>query len=316
MGVSKWLKNQIAGIAFAMSSVEKNAFNQKGDSLEKSITQEQKHSQGTLADSLINGVVTAEVEALRWRTYKILEAAQAFTTQILYDDNGKPFIKHVQYDKKNILKNIKQDSFDNYPLDMVVDNAPITVGGFEAIDDDNLTLTTNPILNYNVDGEIISATHGEINSIEHNANKPTNPIIIYREGLPKFQIENFTKKLHIRNINNVQKLLEFYISKYPDTENRTTRLLISEIKKAIENPRASNMLDIKEVSFISYQTIGVRDFLEFRYKIKVFDKIIEYDGYYIIKFKADIIVDGFNILEEYRVKSLDEKYEKKEKKKQ
>ncbi len=316
MGVGKWLKKQGCAIAFAMSSVEKNAFSQRGDDLNKNINQERRHSQGTLADSLVNGVVTAEVENLRWRTYKVLEATQSWRTELTYDGEGNEIYKHVEYDRKDVLKKTKQDPFDTYSLEIVVDNASITIGTFEAIDDDNITLTLNPIINQQIIGVNTSATHGTINRTEHNARKAEKPIKIYREGLPKFQIEDFATKLHIRTINETEKLLEFYISKYPNDDNRTTRLLISDIKKAIENPRSSSILDILEVGFITYKTVGVKDFLEFQYKITSFDKIVEFNGNYVIKFKANVLVNGLNILEQYRVKSLDEKYEKKEKKKQ
>lgn len=316
MGVGKWLKRQGSAIAFAMANVEKNAFSQKGDDLNKNITQERRHTQGTLADSLVNGVVTAEVEALRWRTYKVLEATQSWTTELSYDNEGNKIIKHVEYNRKDILEKTKQDPFDTYNLEIVVDNSPITIGAFEAMDDDNITLTLNPIINQQINGVDTSATHGTINSTEYHARKAEKPIKVYREGLPKFQIEDFTTKLHIRTINETEKLLEFYISKYPSEDNRTTRLLISDIKKAIENPRTSNMLDILEVGFISYKTVGVKDFMEYQYKIISFDKIIEFNGNYVLKFKANVLVNGLSIVEQYRIKSLDEKYEKKEKKKQ
>ena len=76
----------------------------------------------------------------------------------------------------------------------------------------------------------------------------------------------------------------------------------------------ANMLDIKNVSFVTYKTIGASDYLEYEYKITSFDKIIEFNGNYVIKFIADITIDGKDILEEHRVESLDKKYANKEKK--
>lgn len=318
MGVGQWLKNQAAAIAFSMSNIEKNALGQTGDNLEKNINQEQRHNQGSLMDSLVNGVITAEVEALRWRTYKVLEAAQIWTTEIVgYDKKGKPIIKHVEFDKTKVLSNIKQDPFDEYKLELVIDNAPVTISIKDALNtlDDDSVMFTEPTKRYDDNGSVTGATHGEIAFVRNNVDTNERPIKVYREGLPKFQIEDFTTKLHIRSINKTEKLLEFYISKYPDEDRRTTRLLISDIKKAIENPRAANMLNIKEVGFITFKTIGVRDFLEYQYSITSFDKIVEHKGNYIIKFKADILVNGDDILEKYRNEELDVKYEKKERRK-
>ncbi len=315
MGVGKWLKNQATAIAFALSSVEKNSFSQNGGNLDNDINQEQRHNQGTLADSLINGVVTAEVEALRWRTYKVLEAANNWRTEITYDKDGKRISNHVQYDNKAILSGIKQDTFDDYNLEMVVINAPINLSVIDMLDDDTITFTDSPTVFFDERLKQEVTRHGEISMSDISTNKNERPIKIDREELPKFQIEDFTIKLHVRDISKTEKLLEFFINKYPDENNRTTRLLISDIKKAIENPRASNMLNIKEVGFITYKTIGVRDFLEYQYKITSFDKIIEFGPNYVIKFKAEVLVDGESVVEKYRNDELDTKYKNKESKK-
>ena len=45
------------------------------------------------------------------------------------------------------------------------------------------------------------------------------------------------------------------------------------------------------------------------------DKIIEFNGSYVIKFIGNVKLNGNNILDEHRVVELDEKYNNKEKKK-
>jgi hypothetical protein len=130
----------------------------------------------------------------------------------------------------------------------------------------------------------------------------------------KFQIENFAKKMNVRTISETEKLLEFYVSKYSDEDNRKSSLFLSEIKKAINNPRATDFLDILSVTFVSYNTTGVRDMLDFEYKITKFDKLVEFDGYYVIKFKSEVIKNGESLIDKYREVELDKKYENKEKK--
>ena len=137
---------------------------------------------------------------------------------------------------------------------------------------------------------------------------------IIRDEATSFFLENFTKKLVVRKINKNQRLLEFYVSAYPDEYNRTSRLFISAIKKAIEKPYNSNMLEFNAVEFITYKSLGVSDFLEFQYEIESFDKIIEFSGHYVIKFIANVKINGRDIMEEHRVESLDKKYEQKAKK--
>jgi len=127
-------------------------------------------------------------------------------------------------------------------------------------------------------------------------------------------LEHFTKKLHVRKINETERLLEFFTSIYPDEYFRTSRLFISEIKKIIENNKKSSLTDINSVNFVTYKSIGVNDYLEFKYSDVSFDKIVEYNGFYIIKFKASVVINGKDIFDDYKRDELDLKYENKEKK--
>ena len=104
------------------------------------------------------------------------------------------------------------------------------------------------------------------------------------------------------------------MSIYPDEYDRTSRMFLSELKRVIKNPRISDMIEISGVGFTTYKSIGVKDFHQYQYKITGFDKVVEFNGHYVIKFKADVIVNGEYLLEKYRLKELDEKYSKKESK--
>lgn len=318
MDINKWFKKKIITISLAMSGVEKNAFGQNAGKLDSSINHEQKHSKGTLADSLKEGRITQEVMNLRWRTYKILRAVDGYKTEIIgYDEDDMPITKTVLVDKMKGLDKIKVDKFDDYKLVMVVDNTPIVTSGNDSMDNDKIILLDEAEITYNDKGEAISATHGEISGDEYYATTKSDlPITIIRETTPKFEIETYTKRLNIRKVDETKRLLEFYVSKYPDEYDRRSRFFISDVKKAIENPRVSSILDIKEVAFVSYKTIGSEDFLAYQYKVLNFDKIVDFNGYYVIKFIVEVILNGKDILEEHRVTELDNKYEKKEKKKQ
>lgn len=322
--ISKWLKRQSAYLSLAVAGVEKNALGQKGDALEKTISQERRHSQGTLADSLKQGQVTQEVMDLRWRTYKILNAVENYKAEIVdyvksIDEDGNeiilPVTKVTKVDKKRGLSKVKIDNFDSYPLEMVVDNTEITLDGSDAMKD--VKAFDSAVINKDDKGEIISASHGEVSAEEYFAKlKGETPVKINRSALPKFELERFTKKVCVRTINETERLLEFYVSMYPDEFNRTSRLFISDVKKAIENPRQADFLYFDGIEFITYKTIGVDDFLHYTYTDIKFDKIVEYNGHYIIKFKANIGINAHNIFEQYKQEDLEKKYENKEKKKQ
>lgn len=317
--IINWVRSKLATLALATASVEKDMFKQTSVELEGSIGYVQRHNQGTLADSLNRGEITQEVKELRWRLFKVLEASDKMIVNSMSTDSegyhDLDVKKSTSATIKRGLKKIKLDTHDDYPLEMVIDNKEITLSGTDIISNDN-------IKEYDLDERIGSvktgeehktATLGEISNDDyHSSVKTDRPLKIIRDLRPKFDIETFTNKLNVRIINDVDRLLEFYVSIYPDEYNRKSRLFLSEVKKIIKNPRTSGMLDIKGVGFTTYKDVGVKDFHQFHYEIKEFDKIVEFDGYYVIKFKSEVILNGEYLLEKYRLNKLDEKYKNKE----
>lgn len=318
--VKNWFRRQAAALALATASVEKDVLGQSSEELEGTIGHEQRHNQGTLADALDRGEITQEVKELRWRMFKVLEASDKMIVSSLgVDEEGYHTLDIEKPDPVGmqvLLRKVKVDEHDDYPLEMVIDNKVITLGGMDAVNEGMKI--------YDLDerkasvGELSgssTATLGEItNDAYQSSIKADKPVKIIRDIRPKFEIEKFAKKLNVRKINDKEKLLEFYVSIYPDEYDRRSRLFLSELKRAMNNPRVSDILDILGVGFTTYKSIGVKDFHQFQYQVTEFDKIVEFNGHYVIKFKADVIVNGEYLLEKYRLQELDEKYNKKESK--
>lgn len=313
--IKNWFNRKIAIMSLAIGNVEKNMLGQNGETLSSDVNQVQRHTQGQLADSLVHGEITQEVIDLRWRMYKVIRETDNVTAEITgYDDNGMPIVKTKKKNKKIALNKIKLDEHDDYKLEMVITNDEIVIGGNQAMGNDNISVFDEVLESYNEHGDLVK-THGSIDSIEYFAtNKSERPIMIKRNSLPNFYLENFTTKLNVRIINDSERLLEFYVSKYPDEYNRTSRLFISELKKIMTESIKSTLLDFETVNFITYKNIGVDDFLEFEYDVLEFDKIIDFNGSYVLKFKAIIKTNGDDIFEKHRVAELDKKYEQKLKK--
>ena len=313
--IKNWLANQIARIMFSVSNVEKNALGQNGQTLETDVNKHQRLTQGQVADSLINGEITQEVLNLKWRTYKIIKATEGVKSTITgYDDDGMPIVKTTKRNPRLGLKKVKVDAFDDYKLEMVLDNSEISLSTTESMGNENLSILDSVLENYDDDGNLVSVSHATINANELMATeKGERPIKITRPAPPNFFIENLTKKVNVRKIKKNQRLLEFYVSKYPDEYNRTSRLFLSAIKKVMEGTHQT-FLELDEVEFITYKTIGVEDFLLFKYNNIKFDKIIEFNGFYVIKFKCHVEINGHDILDEHKVVELDNKYNQKAKK--
>ena len=81
---------------------------------------------------------------------------------------------------------------------------------------------------------------------------------------PPFIFEFDPEKHDIRKISETEKLLEFYVSVYPDEYNRTSRLFISAIKKVL-NGKKEVFLEFDSVEFITDKTIGSDNNLHYKY---------------------------------------------------
>jgi hypothetical protein len=253
---------------------------------------------GLLSEYLIRGEITKEVKTLRWRMYKILGNDRKNVFKVTgYDKDGMPIIDSFSNDyKKNLLK-VKIDNADDYELELVFYN------------DDIL-----PTLE-----ETIGLC--DVSNVKDNdtIKKPKKPLIVYRKFITSFNIENYTKKLNVRRISDNEKMLEFYINKYSD--NKKTKKLINELNTLlnIENQNENliykfNSLDVDSVEFVSDKTIGCDDLLLFKYNIQKIDKIIEFDGYYVIKYIANVEINGESVVKKFEDIELESKYERKEKK--
>lgn len=308
-------------LAFALSRAEVASLHQREDVLDNIQGKIQTYNQGTLADALLKGELTLPVKELRWRLYKVLKESKGRAAKIVgYDEDGMPIVETYTVEKYKLEKVIR-DNVDPYPVEMVVNNIDLIKSTFESFENFNGNRT-------NLDKEVerdkemfdlVGAvsnsgfTHAEISFDDMMSTfKDKKTIMIEREFKPKFDLEDYTDKLIVRNISEDEKLLEFYVSEYADEFNRKSRMFIAEIKKGIINPRATNMLDINKVIFITEKTIGVEDGLEFQYEIIKFDKIITFNGSYVIKFLAKPIVNGEDIFIKYKEVDLEQRYENKE----
>jgi len=321
--IKEWLRSKVASVFISLSNVEKNTITQGSDQVSNDTHYTRRNTQGTLADSLINGEVTQEVQNLRWRTYNILNQVSGYKSKVVgYDEDGLPVTEMVKLDVSKELDNIKLDTADSYVLEMVVDNSEITNNTNDIMFGKHLLVYDTPKIMFgelNTSDDKIPeavekfASHGTINDTEYHAiNKTEKPLFVGRDFFPKFNIEDYTTKLNIRRIDEEHRLLEFYVSKYPDTHRKNSGLFIKEVTKAIANPTHINFLEIKNVSFVTDNTIGASNYLRFTYDILKFDKIVEFNGSYVIKFIGKVSINGVNIFEEFRVTELDDKYKNKE----
>lgn len=292
----KWFRDKMIWLMLALQKTEANVMNSEDDGLLTSSGKYQSHKQGMLSQSLVNGELTQEVKELRWRIYKIVQHTQGVRSEIIgYDEDDQPIVNTMRETVRPI-KNFNGDPTDDYPIKMVVSNRKIDVGTTQAMD----KLTKDEDITFN----------NYLTQFKH-----TKTLFIKRELRPMFEIEKYTNRMVVKDIRENDKLLlEFYVNKYPDMEDRRSRFFLSEVNKIKNGKHNSSLTDFEGVLFISDKTPGVKDYLEFEFAIDKFFKITEYDGNYIIKFIADKVVYGDDVLDKYKIDSLETKYENKERK--
>jgi len=286
-------------LMLALANVERNALKQRGGSLSDDIGQEQQVNQNQFILDLMQGRVTQEVKNLRWRMYKILDYLQGKDVTVTTDKEGN--VKYEAKDKvyKQKLKKVKIDDTDPYDLELVIDNTSSETMGYTDMLDDKILKQTED-----------SKSLGSINLSEYTTYvKKEGKVLIKRTTMPRFKLERYLKKVNVRDIDGDTKLLEFYVNKYPDEYDRLQKMFIHDVKKTIENPRTSTLIEIDSISFITYKDTGIADNRYFEFDMLSYDKIVEFDGSYVIKFKAKPTVWAESVIEQFREKELDAKYE-------
>ena len=117
------------------------------------------------------------------------------------------------------------------------------------------------------------------------------PIKVQRGVFPKHKIEDNTETVLVRNIDGKNKLIEFYI---PNNQYQDKGVL-REVESLKRNPGVTDSVNIANMNF----TTPGGDMLQFEYKMLAFDKVVEYNGNYIVKMFAECITDGRWAAEKY-----------------
>lgn len=309
----KWFKKQIGMFILALSKVENNAINNTGNSLDTLDGTHNRFSQGRLSDSLINGEITEEVKELRWRMYKVIKESANLKTDIIdYDKDGMPITKTFKTNK-NKLDKVKVDEYDVFKPILVVYNEEITLSSKDVLDMGEFTnIEEKEYKIYDNDIEVLDSNSlGVLSNDQYESSVKTyRPIKVERESVDIFNIEMYSKKLIVRDMEDGNFLLEFYISKYPNFENRKTIFLTNFLKEALLGVKLS-FFNLKKVSFLSDKTIGSDDNLYYEYEIINYDKTVSFNGFYVIKFKAKALTNGLDVTNVYINEALDIKYKNK-----
>lgn len=273
--IFKWLKTFWTGLFYGMKATEEAMFTGNTNAIPGSaIIQE--INDNRVSRALLKGELTQEVEELRYRTYKVDREAKQYEyiAPTLAFKREKQDSKFVSYENN-----------DNLEI--------ITIQPNEAIVED-IAESLKYVGGYGKRSEYL--------------------IKISRDFYPRYKIEEYTKRLVVKKLDEKHAILDFYVTKYPNDKDFKSKGFVREIEKIKDERMRSDVINIDKVSFVTSHAFKLNDMLEFEFDNLIFREIVEFDGHYVIRFKSRILKNGIDLTDQYYSKTMDEKYKNKVKK--
>lgn len=273
-----WIKVKgfFTALFYGMKATEDIAFHQTGVNSSEGITITKHVQDNRVSKALLKGEVTQEVQELRYRTYKVDKESR------LYE----------YYSPTLAIKTNKQDN-----KFLLYDNRD----GLELI-----TVQPNDIIVETVE-EVLEQVGGRGKRSEHR-------IKIKRNFTPRFKIEEYITRLDVKKLDDTHVILDMYVSKYPNDKDFKSKGFVREIEKIRDEKIKSDILDYEEISFITKHAYRMDDMVKFVFNNIRFREVVEFDGHYIVRFKASVKKDVIDYTKIYYCKSMDEKYKNNERK--
>ena len=257
-------------IFWGLKSADKIAFGAKEDPSNDGTVFEQQNEQNSVYKDLLKGEVTQEVKELRHEMY----FSERKSHKYKYIGNGIVSKKNEIFDYPG-----KIDKTDRFPLQILQPNI-----------EDTGTLSEN------------------LSEVDYRIkNKKEFTIDIERDFIPRFRLEEFTNKLVVKRINENAVMLDFYTPIYKSQFNAIHKLFLKELENIYMGDVRSDVIDFKKVEFISFRAFGTDDLKKYTYNNIEFDNILIFDGHYVIKFTADIVNDGEDLINEFYCNEEEEK---------
>lgn len=224
--------------------------------------------------------VTQEVQELRYTSYKVAKESKKYR----YVGNGKVVKKS---ESQLSEKHGSIDETDNLPIILIQDSTLICEDVLTSLNEVNNTNSKKVFHDYTIK--------------------------IERDCMPRFRIENYVKKLVLKQADG-NYVLDLYCSKYPSQfSEKKDRAFLSELKRIKDGMvHNSDILDFQRLSFVTTNAWGVDDWFKFSFNDFELDDISEYDGNYIIRLGCQASIFMENLLDKIYSESAEKKYENKE----
>ena len=259
-----------------MKYTEDEMFHQSGINIGEGSSIIKEVDEKRVSKALLKGEITQEVQELRYRTYKVDTEAKTYEyfAPTLAMKRDKQDSKFLKYDDRD---------------------------GLELI-----TVQPNDILVETI-GDTLAQVGGRGKRTEYR-------IKIKRNFVPRYKIEEYITRLDVKKLDETHVILDMYVSMYPNDKDFKSKGFVREVEKIRDEKIKSDILDYEEVYFTTHHAYNIDDMVKFVFRNVVFREVVEFDGHYIVRFKASIQKDIIDFTKIYYCKTMDEKYKNKEKK--
>lgn len=288
MGVIKKIKTDISllwnTLFFGLKSAD-NLLSQKDSSANGETEINIGVEKDSVLQDFVRGEETQRVKETRDEMYRVLKESENLTVSRT-DVEGGTSLKVRKKTAADFAIKIDVFNPEKLPIRLVQDNKFYEEGNSFSIEDLETALTKKYI----------------------------SIFTIKRDFIPRFKIEDYAKKLVVRNINNKEVFLDFYTSEYASQFGKIDALFVKQIYDIKQtNNKKSDITTFDTIQFITDKATGENSLCQFEYNNIVFKEVNVFDGNFVITFKANVVVDGEYIGKKYETKELNKKLENKQK---
>lgn len=270
----KFIRNAIVPLFFGLKYTEEDILKQKASPLSSNNSLEQKIQQNQLAEALLKGEVTEEVEMLRDRTYFVAEESKKFSVVVDLIGTSKAFKRNSRVNQPKV------HNPNDLNIKLIVDNYAIPSGVLDAL-----------------------------NSIGSYGIKDIYPLEFAYDYIPKFKLNQYANKLVLRtDTSNNSVYLDLYVPIYTESFERMHRIFDTEIKKVIKKEKKSTNLEFDTVEFVTNKSYGVEDLCKFKFKMIKLLTISVFEQKYVLTYQVKTIENGNKITDKYINKKIRENY--------
>lgn len=235
--------------------------------------EQQKEVQSVYKD-MLKGEITQEVIELRHEMYFAERASKKYK----YTGNGRAVKMN------DIIKyNGDLETSDGLDISIVQENK-----------EDVGSLLDYEI--YNIGNEVALGEKSQGDLSKSKQKKFT--INIKRDFLAKFNIEQYTEKIVIKQLNDDESIIDIYVNQYMKQFNNIHKLFLKQIEQIYTGDIRNDIIEFNSLSFITNNAYGAEDLLEYEFNNIQFENIIRFNEFYVLRFVGKNVKYGNDLLNE------------------